>query len=189
MIKQVLAYTKFLKDLCTMKRRIKLSKKTFLTEQDNAIIKNKAMIGDSFVERALLDLGTSVNLLPYSIYKQLGFEELKATTITLSLADCSIKVPRGVVEDVLVQVGKFYYLVYFVVLYTEPLKKGVNFVPIILGRPFLATTNALINYRNGLMQSSFGKMTLEMNVFNFCKQPMDYDDVEDEEACLIAALV
>ncbi|KAL6333497.1 hypothetical protein AAG906_028682 [Vitis piasezkii] len=200
-IKQV-PYAKFLKDLC-MKRRIKLSKKAFLTEQVSAIIENKAMvkykdpgcptisiqIGDSFVERALLDLGASVNLLPYSIYKQLGLGELKATTITLSLADRSIKVPRGVVEDVLVQVEKFYYPVDFVVLDTEPLKKGMNSVPIILGRPFLATTNALINCRNGLMQLSFGNMTVEMNVFNLCKQPMDHDDVENEEACLIEALV
>ncbi|RVW34780.1 Retrovirus-related Pol polyprotein from transposon 17.6 [Vitis vinifera] len=203
MIKQVPAYAKFLKDLCTVKRRIKLSKKAFLTEQVSAIIENKAMvkykdpgcptisvqIGDSFVERALLDLGASVNLLPYSIYKQLGLGELKATTITLSLADRSIKVPRGVVEDVLVQVEKFYYPVDFVVLDTEPLKKGMNSVPIILGRPFLATANALINCRNGLMQLSFGNMTVEMNVFNLCKQPMDHDDVENEEACLIEALV
>ncbi|KAL6343210.1 hypothetical protein AAG906_021008 [Vitis piasezkii] len=187
------AYAKFLKDLCTMKRRIKLSKKAFLTEQVSAIIENKAMVKykdpDSFVERVLLDLGASVNLLPYSIYKQLGLGELKAITITLSLADCSIKVPRGVVEDVLVQVEKFYYPVEFVVLDTEPLKKGMNYVPIILGRPFLATTNALINCRNGLMQLSFGNMTVEMNVFNLCKQPMDHDDVENEEACLIEALV
>ncbi|RVW94437.1 Retrovirus-related Pol polyprotein from transposon 17.6 [Vitis vinifera] len=175
MIKQVPAYAKFLKDLCTVKRRIKLSKKAFLTEQVSAIIENKAIvkykdpgcptisvqIGDSFVERALLDLGASVNLLPYSIYKQLGLGELKATTITLSLADRSIKVPRGVVEDVLVQVEK----------------------------PFLATANALINCRNGLMQLSFGNMTVEMNVFNLCKQPMDHDDVENEEACLIEVLV
>ncbi|XP_059591933.1 uncharacterized protein LOC132253563 [Vitis vinifera] len=203
MIKQVPAYAKFLKDLCTVKRRIKLSKKAFLTEQVSAIIENKAMvkykdpgcptisvqIGDSFVERALLDLGASVNLLPYSIYKQLGLGELKATTITLSLADRSIKVPRGVVEDVLVQVEKFYYPVDFVVLDTEPLKKGMNSVPIILGRPFLATANALINCRNGLMQLSFGNMTVEMNVFNLCKQPMDHDDVENEEACLIEVLV
>ncbi|KAL6348084.1 hypothetical protein AAG906_039239 [Vitis piasezkii] len=97
MIKQVPTYAKFLKDLYTVKRRIKLSKKAFLTEQVSAIIENKAMvkykdpgcptisvqIGDSFVERALLDLGASVNLLPYSIYKQLGLGELKATTITL----------------------------------------------------------------------------------------------------------
>ena len=115
--------------------------------------------------------------------------ELKSTTITLSLADHSIKVPRGVVEDVLVQVEKFYYPVDFVVLDIEPLKKGMNFVPIILGRPFLATTNALINCRNGLIQLSFGNMTMEMNVFNLCKQPIDDDNVEDEEACLIEALV
>ena len=136
MIKQVLTYAKFLKDLCTVKRRIKLSKKTFLTEQVNAIIENKAMvkykdpgcttisvqIGDSFVERALLDLGASVNLLLYSICKQLGLGELKATTITLSLVDRSIKVPKGVVEDVLVQVEKFYFPVDFVMLDTKPLK-------------------------------------------------------------------
>ncbi|RVW20810.1 hypothetical protein CK203_114710 [Vitis vinifera] len=114
---------KFLKDLCTVKRRIKLTEKTFLTEQVSAIIENKAMvkykdpgcpiisiqIGDSYVEKTLLDLGASVNLLPYSIYKQLGLGELKATTITLSLVDRSIKVPIRVVEDVLVQVEKFYY--------------------------------------------------------------------------------
>nr|CAN80848.1 hypothetical protein VITISV_015602 [Vitis vinifera] len=174
-----------------------------IKQQVSALIENKAMvkykdsscptisvqIGDSFVERALLDLGASVNLFPCSIYKQLGLGELQATTITLSLAYRSIKVPKGVVENVLVQVEKFYYQVDFVVLDIEPLKNGVNFVPIILGRPFLATTNALINCQNRLMQLSFGNMTMEMNVFNLCKQPMNHDDVEDEEACLIEALV
>ena len=117
----------------------------------------------------MLDLGASVNLFTYSNYKQLGLGELKATTITLSLADSSIKVPKGVVEDALVQVEKFYYPVDFVVLDTEPLKKGVNSVLIILGRPpFLAIANALINCRNGLMQLSFRNMTMEMNVFNLC---------------------
>ena len=203
MIKQMHAYAKFLKDLCIVKRMIKLSKKVFLTEQVSAIIENKAMvkyknpscptisvkIKDSFVERALLDLWASINFLPYSIYKQLGLGELKATTITLFLADRSIKVPKGVVKDVLVQVEKFYCPLDFVVLDTEPLKTCVNYVPIILGRPFLATTNALIKCRNGLMQLSFGNMTVEMNVFNLCKQPMNHDDVEDKEACLIETLV
>ena len=59
-------------------------------------------IGDTYVKKVLLDLGANVNLLPYSIYKQLGLGELKATTMTLSLVDRSIKVPRGIVEDVLV---------------------------------------------------------------------------------------
>ena len=59
-------------------------------------------IGDTYVKKVLLDLGANVNLLPYSIYKQLGLGELKATTMTLSLVDRSIKVPRGIVDDVLV---------------------------------------------------------------------------------------
>ena len=63
-------------------------------------------------------LGASVNLLPFSMYQQLGLGELKPTTITLSLADRSIKIPKGIVEVVLIQVDKFYYLVDFVVLGT-----------------------------------------------------------------------
>ena len=129
-------------------------------------------IGGTCIEKALLDLGASVNLLPYSVYKQLGLGELKPTTITLSLADRSIKIPKGNIEDVLVQVDKFYYPVDFVVLDTEPVVVGANFVPIILGRPFLATSNAIINCRNGVMQLNFGNMTLELNIFHLSKKNM-----------------
>ena len=80
-------------------------------------------IGGTYVEKALLDLGASVNLLPYFVYKQLGLGELKPTSITLSLADRSVKIPRGMIEDVWVQVDKFYYLVNFVVLDTDPVVK------------------------------------------------------------------
>ncbi|RVW12779.1 Retrovirus-related Pol polyprotein from transposon 17.6 [Vitis vinifera] len=123
MIKQVPTYAKFLKDLCTIKRGLNVNKKAFLTEQVSAIIQCKSplkykdpgcptisvMIGGKVVEKALLDLGASVNLLPYSVYKQLGLGELKPTSITLSLADRSVKIPRGIIEDVLVQVDNFYY--------------------------------------------------------------------------------
>ena len=108
-------------------------------------------IGGTCVEKALLDLGASVNLLPYSVYKQLGLGELKPTTITLSLADRSVKIPKGIVEDVLVKVDKFYYPMDFVVLDTELVATGASYVPIILERPFLATSNAIINCRNGVM--------------------------------------
>ncbi|RVW13542.1 Retrovirus-related Pol polyprotein from transposon 297 [Vitis vinifera] len=137
--------------------------KAFLTEQVSAIIQCKSPvkykdpgcptisvnIGGTHVEKALLDLGASVNLLSYSVYKQLGLGGLKPTTITLSLADRSVKIPRGVIEDVLVQVDKFYYPMDFVVLDTDPTVKEANYVPIILGRPFLATSNAIINCKNG----------------------------------------
>ena len=89
------------------------------------------------MEKALLDLGASVNLLPYSMYKQLGLGELKPTSITLSLADMSIKTPKGTIEDVLIQVDKFYYLVDFVVLDTEPIAVGPNHVPHHIGEAIL----------------------------------------------------
>ena len=107
-----------------------------------------------------------MNLMPYSEYKQLGLRELKPTNITLSLADRSVKIPKWIVEDVLVKIDKFYYPVDFVVLDTEPIASEPNHVPITLGRPFLATANAIINFRNGIMQLTFGNMTLELNIFH-----------------------
>ena len=77
-----------------------------------------------------------------------------------------MKIPKGIVEDVLVKVDKFYYPVDFVLLDTKPIASGPNHVPIILGRPFLATANAIINFRNGVMQLTFGNMTLELNIFH-----------------------
>ncbi|RVW62974.1 hypothetical protein CK203_062384 [Vitis vinifera] len=167
MIKQVPTYAKFLKDLCTIKRGLNVNKKAFLTEQVSAIIQCKSplkykdpgcptisvMIGGKVVEKALLDLGASVNLLPYSVYKQLG-------------------------------------LVDFVVLDTDPFVKESNYVPIILGRSFLATSNAIINCRNGLMQLTFGNMTLELNIFYMSKKLITLEEEESpEEVCIIDTLV
>ena len=180
MIKQVPTYAKFLKDLCTVKRGLGIDKKAFLTEQVSAIIQSKTLmkykdpgsptilvnIGGTCIDKALLDLGANVNLLPYSVYKQLGLGELNPTNISLSLANCSVKIPKGIVEDVLVKVDKFYYPMDFVVLDTEPVVEGTNQVPIILGRPFLATSNAIINCRNGVIQLTFGNMTLELSIFH-----------------------
>ena len=113
--------------------------------------------------------------------------ELKPTNITLSLADRSVKIPKGIVEDVLVKVDKFYYPVDFVVLDTEPVAEGTNQVPIILGRPFLATSNAIINCRNGVMRLTFGNMTLELNIFHLGNKHKSGEEQEQEsyEVCLI----
>ena len=148
-----------------MKRGLNINKKGFLTKQVSTIIQCKTLIkykdlgcptisvniGDTYIEKVLLDLGASVNLLPYSVYKQLGLGEFKPTSITLSLVDSSIKIPRGVIEDVLVQTDKFYYPIDFIILDTEPIASGPNHVPIIIGRPFLAIANALINCWNEVM--------------------------------------
>jgi hypothetical protein len=130
-----------------VKRKTNVPKKAFMTEQVSAILQCKlplkykdpgcptitCMIGVSQIERALLDLGASVNLLPYSVYLQLGLGELKPTTMTLQLADRSVKVPREIVEDVLIKVDKFYFPVDFIVLDTEPVQMVGTEIPVILG--------------------------------------------------------
>ena len=64
-------------------------------------------IGEHKIEKALLDLGASVNLLPYLIFQSLNLGELKPTFVTFLLVDRSVKVPREIIKDVLVQVDKF----------------------------------------------------------------------------------
>ena len=183
-----------------MKRGLNVDKKAFLTEKVSAIIQSKTQvkykdpgsptisvnIGGTYVDKALLDLGASVNLLPYSVFKKLGLGELNPTTITLSLADRSVKIPKGIVEDVLVKVDKFYYLVDFIVLDTELVAEGTNHVPIILGRPFLATSNAIINFRNGVTQITFGNMTLELNIFHLSSKHKSMEEQDPDEVYLIS---
>ncbi|GKD20596.1 reverse transcriptase domain-containing protein [Tanacetum coccineum] len=90
---------------------------------------------------ALADSGASINLLPHSIYKKLELEALTPTRMTLELANRSITHPMGIAEDVVVRVDGFTFLADFVVVNFEPDPR----VPIILGRPFLCTTKALID--------------------------------------------
>ena len=182
-IKKIPPYAKFLKDLCTVKRKLGVNKEAFMTEQSTSLIRNNLppkykdprsptisiVVGNSKLGHALVDLGASVNLLPYSVYVDLGLGELEPTNITLQLADRRVKISRGIVKDVLVQVDKFYFPVDFVVLDTEPVvNQGTQF-PAILGRPFFATANAIIHCRGGLMTLSFGNMTVNLNIFNVIK--------------------
>jgi hypothetical protein len=107
--------------------------------------------------------------------------------MTLQLADRSIKIPWGIIEDVLIKVDKFYFPVDFIVLDTEPVQVVRSEIPVILGQPFLAMANALINCRSGVMKISFGNMTVELNIFQIRKQPLDYDQMN--QVCLIEEII
>ena len=158
-IEQVPTYAKFMKDLCTQKRHTHVPKKDFLASGLSDVLSQSmpvkykdpgcptisCTIGDKKINKCLLDLGASVNLLPYSVYQQLGLGELKPTKVTLQLADRSVKKPIGEIEDVLIRVGEFIFPVDFIVLETQPVNNLTSQIPLILGRPFLATSNALIN--------------------------------------------
>ncbi|GJU11906.1 reverse transcriptase domain-containing protein [Tanacetum coccineum] len=105
---------------------------------------------------ALADSGASINLLPHSIYKQLGLEALTPTRMTLELANRSVTHPMGIAEDVVVRVDGFTFLADFVVVNFEPDPK----VPIILGRPFLRTAKALIDLYEEKLTLRVGKEEL-----------------------------
>ena len=94
------------------------------------------------------------------------------------MADRSIRKPRGIVEDVLLQIDKFYYPVDFLILDTQLTVDMDSKIPLILGRPFLATADAVIQCRNGLMKLSFGNMTLQVNIFHVGKQPREEDECD-----------
>ena len=180
MILQVLTYAKFLKVLCTKKKTTNVPKRAFLAASVSSYllshmpIKYKdpgspiisCVIEETHIEKALLDLGASVNILPYSVYEQLGLKKLQPIGITLQLADRSFRIPKRMVENILIKVENFIFSVDFIILETEPISNPKGQILVILGRPFLATANVEINYRNRLMKLSFRNMTIELNIFN-----------------------
>jgi hypothetical protein len=186
------AYAKFLKDLCTQKRKSRnhIPKKVLFTEHASSLIQHNTppkfkylgaltiscIVGQKEIDKALLDLGAGVNLLPYSVYQQLGLGELKPTTVILQLADPSIKKPRGIIEDVIIKVDKFFFPVDFIVLDIELVPYPERLILVILGLSFLATANACINCRTEVMEISFGNMKVRLNIFNAFQYAPDQNE-------------
>ena len=102
--------------------------------KDPGMITIPCVIGETKIQNAMLDLGASINVLPYSLFKSLGFGPLYETGIVVQLADRSTVYPRGVVEDVLVRVDELIFPADFFVLDME---HDEHAAPILLGRPFI----------------------------------------------------
>ncbi|CAL9029798.1 unnamed protein product [Prunus brigantina] len=184
-IRNMPAYGKFFKELNTYKRKYGPNEKVMVSENVSAVLQRKLppklkdpgsfsidiTIGGKLVEKAMLDLGASINLMPYSVYLQLGLGELKATTISLQLADRSVKYPRGIVEDILVQVDKLILPADFVVLDMEEAPIHDRELPILLGRPFMATAKTIIDVQNGLLTMTVLGETVQFKVFESLSHP------------------
>ncbi|KAI3698001.1 hypothetical protein L6452_31110 [Arctium lappa] len=129
-------------------------------------------IGGKEVGHALCDLGASINFMPLSVFNKLGIGEVRPTTVTLQLADRSLAYPKGKIEDILVQVDKFIFPADFLVLDYEADRN----VPIILGRPFLATGRTLIDVHKGELTMRVNDQQVTFNVFRSLKF---HGEVED----------
>ncbi|XP_070029216.1 uncharacterized protein [Nicotiana sylvestris] len=154
-------YAKFMKDLVTKKRSMECET-IKMTHEVSAIVHSMALkledlgaftipctIGSADFAKALCDLGENINLMPYLVFKTLGIRKPHPTSMRLQMADRSMKRPLRIIDDVLVRVDKFILPADFVILDCE-----VDFeVPIILGRPFLATGKALVDVEVGELTS------------------------------------
>ena len=132
-------------------------------------------IGKYVFKKALCDSIANSNLMPLSLVHRLSLGELLLTAITLQMADRSMARPEGVLEDVLVKVGKFILPVDFVIM---KMKEDTQ-VPILLGRPFLATGAALIDVQKGELTLRVGDEVVHFNLNKSLEQP----DV-DVEICM-----
>ncbi|KAL4356210.1 hypothetical protein AHAS_Ahas09G0063900 [Arachis hypogaea] len=158
-LEQMPLYAKFMKELLSKKKRLKGDETVVLTKECSAVIQNNlprkipdpgcfqipCTIGSTTFEKALCDMGASINLMPLSVMKKLQIQEVQPTKIALQMADKSMKPAYGLVENILVKVGKFFLPADFVILDTGEDENA----SIILGRPFLATGRALIDVEVG----------------------------------------
>ncbi|XP_028220224.1 uncharacterized protein LOC114401837 [Glycine soja] len=148
-------YAKFLKDMLTKKNRY-IHNDTIVVEGNyNTVIqrilplKHKdpesvmipCSIGEVTLGKALIDLGSSINLMPLSMCQRLGELEIMPTRMTLQLAYCSIRKPYGVIEDVLVKVKHLIFPADFVVMDIE--EDSIS--PLILGFPFMSTASCMVD--------------------------------------------
>ncbi|XP_024969651.1 uncharacterized protein LOC112509014 [Cynara cardunculus var. scolymus] len=177
------SYAKFLKDILSKKKKLTEYETVALTEECSALLTNKippklkdpeiftipCSIGGKEIGKALCDFGASINLIPLSVFNTLGIGEAKPTTVTLQLANRTIAYPKDKIEDVLVQVDKFIFSADFIILDFEADKD----IPIILGRPFLATGGTLIDVQKGELTMRLQDQKVTFNVFNSLKYP-DY---------------
>ncbi|XP_039145567.1 uncharacterized protein LOC120282785 [Dioscorea cayenensis subsp. rotundata] len=171
-------YAKFLKELLMNKRKLEEVPSVTLSKECSALITNKLFkkkkdprgfivpctIGGLVNEKALADLGASINLIPYKIFQKLGLGEPKPTAMILQLTDRSIRQPRGIIEDILVKVDDVFST-----------SSQVE-VSLILERPFLATLMAFIDVKDGRITLRVGEEEVVFKLRDSMRHTMDFDD-------------
>ncbi|CAN6704228.1 unnamed protein product [Malus baccata var. baccata] len=184
-IKQVPRYAKFLKELCTTRKRMSTKEVVKVGENVSAILQRKlppkckdpgsftipCVIGNTRFESAMLDLGASINVMPYSIYASMNLGALKNDGVIIQLANRSNVYPKGVLEDVLVQVNHLVFPADFYVLEMDESNHAPS-LPILLGRPFMKTARTKIDVYSGTLSMEFDG-DVNFNLSDSIKYPSD----------------
>ncbi|XP_070010283.1 uncharacterized protein [Nicotiana sylvestris] len=188
-LKEMPGYAKMMKDLMSRKFDFQDLATVTLTQTCSAVVTRPiakklsdpgsftipCTIGYFAFAKALCDLGVNINLMPLAIYKRLGIERARPTSMLYQLADRMVKRPSGILDDVLIQVGKFVFPANFVILDCKVDEE----IPIILGRPFLATGRALIDYAVEVIVETDDELLTIKDPFAACL--LNFDEVKGEE--------
>jgi len=193
-------YAKFIKKIFSKKKTIDHNEIITLIRERSAIIKKfppklgdpgsffiPCVIRSEAIDKAMCDLGASISLLPLSLFKRMGIGELKPTDVTIKLADLTDIHPVGFIEDIPVEVGGIYIPTDFIVLDMDKDDQ----VPILLGRPFLATTGAIVDVKGGRIafRVSDEMVGFGMEIVN--KEPFDFScriiDDHSVKECFLAS--
>ncbi|XP_050915766.1 uncharacterized protein LOC127130846 [Lathyrus oleraceus] len=161
-ITQIPSYAKFLKDILTNKCRLDDPKplecnsiaenKLYKKEKDPGSFSIPCILGNHVIDKAFLDLGASVILMPLAVCRRLNLGELQPTKMSLQSADRSVKYAVGILEDIPVRIRQLYIPTDFVVMDI----KEEDEIPILLGRPFLSTTGAILDVKRGKLTFEVG---------------------------------
>ncbi|XP_070007685.1 uncharacterized protein [Nicotiana sylvestris] len=183
-LKEMHGYAKMMKDLMSRKFDFQDLATVTLTQTCSAVVTRPVVeklsdpgsftipctIGNFAFAKALCDLGANINLMPLVIYKKLGIGRARPTSMLLQLADMTMKRPFGILDDVLIQVGKFVFPADFVILDCKVDEE----IPIILGRPFLATGRALIDCETGELKMRLNDEEIIFNVQKSMRRPSEF---------------
>ena len=178
-IKYIQIYTKAIKELCLNKTgRRKKDPPTIHVIGNLAGLMSNTIFGEKYVDpripmvtltinnfsipKTLIELGAAINVMTLETMRYLNLQNLRPTTTILELDDRSKVVPKGILEDIIVSLDSWEYPVDFLVL--QP-KSNLGGHPLILGRPWLATTDAFIGCRIGNMIISHGAERKQVTLY------------------------
>ncbi|XP_076917602.1 uncharacterized protein LOC143577737 [Bidens hawaiensis] len=171
-LKEMPKYAKFLKEVLSNKKKLEELSCVTLNEECSAVLQNK-------LSKKMTDPGSFTipcligSLLVSNALADLDLGEPKPTRISIQLADCFVKYPRGIVENMLVKIDNFVFPVDFVILDMDEDKN----VPLILGCPFLATARALIDICTCRLTLRVGDEEVTFDIGKSMRHPQDHDDV------------
>ncbi|MGG6712775.1 UNVERIFIED_CONTAM: retroviral-like aspartic protease, partial [Salmonella enterica subsp. enterica serovar Weltevreden] len=178
-IKQIPKCAKIMKKMCTKKMRLGNNEKVVVSANVSSVIRRKlppkckdsgkfaisCIIGKKTVDKVMLDLGASINLMPFSIYKELNLGPLQPTRVVIQLTDRSFSFPEGMVEDVLVKVNNLIFPADFYIIDMDDTPS--HHAPhMLLRRPFMNTTKTKIDVGQGTLSFEFDGEVVSYNIFD-----------------------